>query len=223
MTQQTGAPASLRLALVDDHELVREGLRALLDAHPDSGVEVVYSGMVVADAVRSRPTVVLLDVELGPSAADVAVNTATCRDAGLPVLLISAFDDPTAIRAGMHAGALGFVPKRVSYGQLMEALDTVAKDELYLSVDLAAMLAAAEETPDLSPRELETLRLYASGLKLSAVAHQLGISPHTAKEYLERVRLKYRQVGRPARTRTELYAAASRDGLLPTERDGAGR
>jgi DNA-binding NarL/FixJ family response regulator len=206
----------LRLAIVDDHELVREGMRALLETQAQDAVEIVYSGDVVAAAIASAPGVILLDVELGPGAADVATNTASCRSAGIPVLLISAYDDAVAIRSGMHAGALGFVPKRVSYGQLMEALSTVAKDELYLSVDLAAMLASAADTPDLSPRELDALRLYASGLKLSAVAHRMGISPHTAKEYLDRVRAKYQQVGRPARTRTELYAAASRDGLLPT-------
>jgi DNA-binding NarL/FixJ family response regulator len=206
----------LRLAIVDDHELVREGMRALLETQAAAAVEIVYSGDAVADAVASGPEVMLLDVELGPGAADVATNTASCRAAGIPVLLISAYDDAVAIRSGMHAGALGFVPKRVSYGQLMEALATVAKDELYLSVDLAAMLASAADAPDLSPRELDALRLYASGLKLSAVAHRMGISPHTAKEYLDRVRTKYQQVGRPARTRTELYAAASRDGLLPS-------
>ena len=81
-------------------------------------------------------------------------------------------------------------------------------------MDLASILASTNDTPDLSPRELDALRLYASGLKLSAVAHRMGISPHTAKEYLDRVRAKYSQVGRPARTRTELYAAATRDGLL---------
>jgi DNA-binding NarL/FixJ family response regulator len=148
----------------------------------------------------------------------VATNTARCRDAGIPVLLISAYDEPAAIRAGMRAGALGFVPKRVSYHQLEEALNCVAADELYLSVDLASMLASAADTPDLSPRELDALRFYASGMKLSAVAHRMGISPHTAKEYLDRVRAKYQQVGRPARTRTELYAAATRDGLLPDEK-----
>lgn len=206
----------LRLAIVDDHELVREGMRALLETQARDAVEIVYSGDVVAEAIACGPGVILLDVELGPGAADVATNTTSCRSAGIPVLLISAYDDAVAIRSGMHAGALGFVPKRVSYGQLMEALTTVAKDELYLSVDLAAMLASAADTPDLSPRELDALRLYASGLKLSAVAHRMGISPHTAKEYLDRVRAKYQQVGRPARTRTELYAAASRDGLLPS-------
>lgn len=213
----------LRLAIIDDHELVREGMRALLETQAPDAVEIVYSGDVVSQAIANGPGVVLLDVELGPGAADVATNTASCRTAGIPVLLISAYDDAVSIRAGMHAGALGFVPKRVSYGQLMEALSTVARDELYLSVDLAAMLASAADTPDLSPRELDALRLYASGLKLSAVAHRMGISPHTAKEYLDRVRAKYQQVGRPARTRTELYAAASRDGLLPAQDDPGSR
>jgi DNA-binding NarL/FixJ family response regulator len=213
----------IRVALVDDHELVREGLSALIDAHPDDDVEVIYSGASVADAKRAAPGIVLLDVDLGPGADPVAHNTSVLVAAGIPVLLISAYDDSVAIRSGIHAGALGFVPKRVTYKQLVEALDTVASDELYLSVDLAAMLASASETPDLSPRELDTLRLYASGLTLAAVAQRIGISPYTAKEYLDRVRTKYRQVGRPARTRTELYAAASRDGLLPGERDASGR
>jgi DNA-binding NarL/FixJ family response regulator len=213
-----GASIAVRLAIVDDHELVREGLRALIEAQGDGSVEICYSGAMVAEAVTARPTVALLDVELGPGSADVATNTAVFDAAEVPVLLISAFDDPLTIRAGMRAGALGFVPKRVTYEQLMEALMTVAKDELYLSIDLASMLASASDTPDLSPRELDALRLYASGLKLSAVAHRMGISPHTAKEYLDRVRTKYREVGRPVATRTELYAAASRDGLLPPER-----
>ena len=120
-------------------------------------------------------------------------------------------------RQGLASGALGFVPKRVSYDVLSEALVTAARGELFLSVDLASILASAPEAPELSPRELDALRLYASGLKLAAVARRMGISPHTAKEYLDRVRAKYGQVGRQARTRTELYAAAARDGLLDPE------
>ena len=78
---------------------------------------------------------------------------------------------------------------------LVEALSTVYTDELYLSVDLASILAAAVGTPDLSPRESEALRLYASGLSMTAVARRLEISPHTAKEYLDRVRAKYASGG----------------------------
>jgi DNA-binding NarL/FixJ family response regulator len=204
----------MRVALVDDHELVREGLRALIRAHADDDVAVVYSGDSIEAARDAAPSVVLLDVNLGPDTDPVGPNTAAFVDAGIPVLMISAFDDATAVRSGLRAGALGFVPKSVSYESLIEALRSAAAGELYLSVDLASILTSAAETPDLSPRELDALRLYASGLKLTAVAHRMGISPHTAKEYLDRVRTKYQQVGRPARTRTELYVAASRDGLL---------
>lgn len=210
----------MRLALIDDHELVREGLRALIATQDDDEVEIVYSGDSVAEALACAPGVVLLDVDLGPGSAPVGVSTEVFTSAGIPVLLISAFDDAPAVRSGLKSGALGFIPKRVSYDTLIEALRTAAAGELYLSVDLASILASANDTPDLSPRELDALRLYASGLKLAAVAHRMGISPHTAKEYLDRVRAKYSLVGRPARTRTELYAAAARDGLLGADPHG---
>ena len=134
--------------------------------------------------------------------------------ADVATLLISSNEDSVSIRSGLNAGALGFVPKRVSYQTLVEALSSVAAGEIYLSVDLAAILAATVEKPDLSPRELDALRLYASGLTLNSVARRMGISPHTAKEYLDRVRNKYGQLGREARTRTELYVMAQDDGLL---------
>lgn len=208
-------PDVVRLAIVDDHELVRDGLRALIERNQHADLEIVYCGADVAAAVRHRPTVTLLDIELGPGTDSVTVNTQALIAGGSAVLLISAHDGPVLIRDAMQAGALGFVPKRVSYGQLVEALDTVARDELYLSFDLASMLASAADAPDLSSRELDALRLYASGLKVAAVARRMGISPHTAKEYLDRVRTKYQQLGRPVHTRTELYAAAARDGLIP--------
>lgn len=204
----------MRLALIDDHELVREGLRALIAENAPDAWVMAYSGDDPRQAAIAGADVALLDVELGDGAPSVAQSTALLLDAGAAVLLISAFDDAASIRAGLSAGALGFVPKRVSFGALREALETVSRGELYLSVDLASILAAGDPIPDLSPRELDALRLYASGLKLAAVAHRMGISPHTAKEYLDRVRAKYAQVGRQARTRTELFAAAQRDGLL---------
>jgi DNA-binding NarL/FixJ family response regulator len=204
----------MRLALIDDHELVREGLAALIASQAPDEITIVYSGADVSEAVDKEPSVALLDVDLGPGSPPVQDGTGVLCAAGIDVLLISAFDDAAAVRAGLRAGALGFIAKRVSYETLMDALHTAARGELYLTVELAAIIATAVDTPELSPRELDALRLYASGLKLSAVAHRMGISPHTAKEYLDRVRTKYAQVGRPARTRTELYAAATRDGLL---------
>lgn len=205
----------LRVGIVDDHELVREGLKSLLLQDGVGGVVVAYCGDDPAACAAAGVDVALLDVDLGPDAAPVDEATEVIVAAGAGVLLVSAFEDARSIRRGLGAGALGFVPKRVSFEVLEQALQTVAGQELYLSVDLAAILAAAVETPDLSPRELDALRLYAAGLSMTAVGRKMGISPHTAKEYLDRVRAKYAAVGRTARTRTELYAAARTDGLLP--------
>lgn len=206
------AEEPLSVAVIDDHELVRDGLTALIGGQ--GLAEIRYSGGSVQAAAESGAQVALLDIDLGPQAPGVAQSTAILRGAGTQVLLISAFEEPAAVRGAMREGALGFIPKRASFEVLSEALTTVAAGELFLSVDLASILAASGEMPSLSPRELDALRLYASGLKLAAVAHRMGVSPHTAKEYLDRVRAKYAAVGRRARTRTELYVEAQRDGLL---------
>lgn len=203
-----------RIAVIDDHELIREGLKALLEREGNRIGEVVYAGESPAAAVACQPDVALLDVDLGPGAPTIQESVALLLGVGSRVLLISAFEDAVSVRAALDCGALGFVPKRASFEVLLEAVHTVAGGELYLSVDLASILAAGVETPDLSPRELDALRLYASGLKLTAVAHRMGISPHTAREYLDRVRVKYANLGRSARTRTELYVQAAKDGLL---------
>lgn len=205
---------ALRVAIVDDHALVRQGLESLLTQDATWHVDVVYSGDQPIEAARGSVDVVLLDVDLGPQAAPLTESVHILRESAAGVLLVSAFENARAIRSGLAAGALGFVPKRASFEVLQEAMRTVAAEELYLSVDLASILAAAVDSPDLSPRELDALRLYASGLSMTAVGRKMGISPHTAKEYLDRVRSKYAAVGRTARTRTELYAAARTDGLL---------
>lgn len=212
----------LRIAVIDDHELVREGFAALLRNQESSVADVVYSGFDVDAAAATGPDVALLDIDLGQTGGPVGDAVLALRAAGAEVLLISAFEDPVSVRAALEVGALGFVPKRVSFETLLEAIDTVSRGELFLSVDLASILAAARDTPNLSPRELDALRLYASGLKLTAVAHRMEISPHTAKEYLDRVRAKYTNMGRQARTRTELYVAANRDGLLEPAAPGDG-
>lgn len=209
----------LRIAVVDDHELVREGLVALLTSSLIPPAEVTYSGAELSACIDSDPDIVLLDVDLGVASAPVAHNVTQIVNAFIPVLMISSHDNSDAIRSGLAAGALGFIPKSVSLHTLNQALKSVIDGDLYLSVDLAAILSDSAQThnaekPELSPRELDALRLYATGLTLNAVARKMNISPHTVKEYLDRVRTKYSQVGREARTRTELYVAAQDDGLL---------
>jgi len=208
------AQGALRVVVIDDHELVREGLVSLMTRDFPNELEVVYSGEAVTLPAQLHADVVLLDVDLGSTSRSVEVNVAQLIAADHNVLLMSANEDSFAIRRGLQEGALGFIPKRVSAHDLLVALQSVAAGEMYLSVDLAAILANAKDRPDLSPREIDTLRLYAAGLTLTAVAHRMGISPHTAKEYLDRIRRKYELIGRSARTRTELYVVASDDGIL---------
>ena len=202
------------ISIIDDHELVREGLRALIERQVQGPTPVRYCGPSPNQAALALAQVALLDVNLGPAGPPVVESVEALQRTGTGVLLMSAYEDPVSVRDALRVGALGFVPKRVSFEVLATAVSTAARGELYLSIDLASILASAAETPDLSPRELDALRLYASGLKLAAVAHRMGVSPHTAREYLDRVRVKYANVGRAARTRTELYAEAARDGLL---------
>lgn len=232
---------AIRLAIVDDHPLVREGLASLLTANPSTAnpstdsdsrdsdssannstannvtaheVEVTYAGEDLVQALATTPHVVLLDVDLGPGTRPVAEAVALCTGGGVGVVLISAHASASTVLAGLRAGAAGFVPKRAPTQDVVAAVQDAALGLIHLTPDLATMLADDVERPALSPQELAALRLYASGLKLSAVSRRMGVSPHTVKEYLDRVRSKYDAAGRPARTRTELFWAAQRDGLI---------
>lgn len=206
----------VRVAVVDDHALVRDGIAALLRG-ADAGalrVDMSYVGESVTEAITSRPEVLLLDIHLGDGAPTLTESVQAAVGAGAQVLLLSATASASTVLSGLRAGALGFVPKRASLEELIDAVCDVVRGEVHLTTDLAAMLTADEDRPALSAQELAALRLYASGLKIATVARRMDVSPHTVKEYLDRVRAKYAQAGRQARTRTELYAAAQRDGLL---------
>jgi DNA-binding NarL/FixJ family response regulator len=209
--------SSMRVIIIDDHELVREGLVSLITHCFPDHITVIFSGGNLESLGGLTCDVVLLDIDLGPGSNPVEVNVAELVAVNHNVLLISSGEDSIAIRRGLNAGALGFIPKRVSTEVLFSALETVAAGEMFLSVDLASILANAPDRPELSPRETDALRLYAAGLTLVAVAHRMEISPHTAKEYLDRVRRKYELIGRSARTRTELYVVALDDGILNSE------
>lgn len=209
---------TLRVAVIDDHPLVRDGIAALLDGVvvDDETVRVCYVGEDVRSAALAEPTVVLLDIHLGDESVPLSEAIRISIAAGAHVLLLSATATASTVLSGLRAGALGFIPKRATSEELSAAISEVARGEVHLTSDLAAVLSADVERPNLSAQELTALRLYASGLKIATVARRMDVSPHTVKEYLDRVRSKYASAGRQARTRTELYAAAQRDGLLET-------
>jgi DNA-binding NarL/FixJ family response regulator len=208
----------ITIALVDDHELVRAGLVAWLAAHTDM-IDVLASAPSIPD-LRTGPgwgaDVVLLDLNLGDGSA-VADNIAALVAAGSRVVVVSENERPSAVEHALRAGALGYVPKSANAAAMVEAIEAVRDGATYMTQALAlALLAApAVRRPELSPRELRTLQLYAGGMPLKSVARRLGISEGAVKSYVDRIREKYLRVGREAPTKIDLYQRAVEDGFLP--------
>lgn len=200
-----------RLAILDDHELFAEALTVWARDHFDD-LDVVYAGADPA-CVPVGTDLVLLDIDLGEGSRPAEEVTADLVAAGTAVILVSALGDAARIRPAVASGALGYVPKRAGAETLDEAIEAALRGESYVSPDLAAVMMA-DDTPDLSAQESAALRLYASGLKLESVARRMNVSPATVREYLARVRRKYAGVGRQVRTKSDMYAAALRDGLI---------
>lgn len=207
---------SFTVAIVDDHVLVRECLEIVCCEHPD--VRVVYCGDSLTELARIHPAprLVLLDLDLG----SVKVGEDDARailERGSAVIAVSAMAVPESVRALLRVGITGFVSKNETSRTLRKAIDSTMRGESWTSPNLAALLARLPERPQLSEQELTALTLYASGLKLSSVARQMGVKTSTAKEYIERVREKYAAVGRPAPTKIHLRSAAQQDGLMESE------
>jgi DNA-binding NarL/FixJ family response regulator len=210
-----------RIALVDDHTLVRQALAQALTDCPDIDIDVVLQSDDV-DAVLTlepAPDLVLLDLFLGDHEAS-ASDVRALMDRGSKVLVVSALGSPATVRAMLDAGVAGFLSKRESTDTLIAAVTAVLVGGTWTTPELASILASdnGPDRPELSPQERRVLTLYASGLTLTSVAHQLGIKPGTVREYLERIRAKYDATGRTVRTKTELYQQALRDGILEPPR-----
>lgn len=212
------APVGIRVAIVDDHRLMLDGLSTWLTTRADD-LDVVVAVTRFRDLIRHPRfpvDVVLLDIDLGDDVPAGAKIVELCA-AGVAVVVISTFSDPRRVRECVSAGALGYVPKSENADEMAHAVRSAARGEGYVTPALAAMLVADEHEepgPALSPQERRALVLYASGLPLKTVARQLDISVETAKTYLTRVREKYAHAGREARTKIALHRRAVEDGLL---------
>lgn len=206
------------MAIVDDHLMFAEGLRSWLGDHAPS-VSVEYLGADPASALgmAEELDVVLLDIDLGPRAPRAADTVEAFSAAGVPVLLVSAVVRGTALREALLSGAGGYVSKASEPDVLLNLLRQVAQGNYILTREIAEAMYSPN-LPEFSGQELRALQLYAQGLTLKAVARSMGVSQHTAKEYLDRVRAKYSAIGRSARTKAELQAAAREDGLLDGEK-----
>jgi two-component system, NarL family, nitrate/nitrite response regulator NarL len=206
------------VAAVDDHPIILDSVAGWVRAE-QGDIRVVATAPTVdalLDGPGRRADVVLLDLELGDGTT-AAGNVAAILAAGPEVLVLSASEQPLAVRAAIHAGARGYALKNEQADQIRSAIREVAAGRDWISPRLAYILATdnAADRPTLSQQERRALQLYATGLPMKSVAKLMAISEETVKQYLGRVRRKYSLAGRAAPTKLELYHRAVEDGHLP--------
>ena len=209
-------PRGFRIGLVEDHEAVALGVAAMLAEQPD--LHLVAMAKSVAELLPQAAglDLVVLDLRLEDGSSPRS-NVEQLRGAGLRTLVFTGAENPFLVRSAARAGVLGVMRKSEPSSTVIAAMRAAAAGELVVTTEWSA---AIDGDPDLeeaglSPRQLEVLELYASGESADRVAKITGLSVQTVNDYLQRIRQKYANVGRHARTKTELYKRAVEDGYLP--------
>ena len=207
-----------RFVILEDHPLVREALADRLVLHLGD-IQLVYVGDSVSSALSAidqyGAECIVLDLDLNDSVSPI-VNVVSLAETGVPVLIVSALGDGTTIRAAFAAGVTGYISKSAEPEEFVVAIEAALRGDKYTSPEAAAaMLADSDSLVDLSDQERRAMVLYASGLKMRAVARHMGVSESTAREYVRRLRTKYEKAGAPLPSKTELYRMAQREGILP--------
>ncbi len=201
----------IRVLVVDDHPVVRQGLRTFLDVQDDLEVvgESADGESCVDDAERLRPDVVLLDLRM-PGADGVSALHGL-RAAGNParVLVITSFTEPSAVLPAVRAGASGYVYKDIDPPALAAAIRSVHAGHVLLHPDVARLLAAGEARPggaDLTARERDVLAEVARGRSNREIARELSLSEKTVKTHVSAILGK---LGVQDRTQAALHAVRS--------------
>ena len=212
-------PVRVRLALLDDHEVLLDSLGSWIAANaPD--FELVLSASTWLQLVHSDnfPTdLVFLDFQL-KEPVSIEARVRTCRAAGAKVIVLSSLDSRESRDRALDAGAALFLSKSLPMQEVMDAARGV------MGVDIDASLkrdwrplpvgATQQTRPKLSAGEVVALKLYVSGFSTVEVASQMNVQYETAKTYLRRVREKYAKANRPASKKSELIRRAAEDGYL---------
>lgn len=209
-------PERVRVAIVDDHEAVRIGFASMSESE---GLELVGNAPTVREAVSQINgrdcQVAVLDLSLADGSL-VDENVRQLIACGCAVLICSIADRATLMRTALRAGAVAIVPKSQPMSYLVALVRLAAEGAILNNPETSAILDADVDFKDanLSPKERQVLSLYASGMSLKQVAAQLDVKQSSAKEHIDRVRVKYARLGREAHTKLDLYRLAIADGLI---------
>jgi len=205
--------ADIRVLVVDDHPVVRQGLRSFLDVQPDITVvgEAADGAACVAAAEELRPDVVLLDLRMPDADGLAALRGLREHENPARVLVITSFTDPAAVAPAVRAGAAGYVYKDIDPPALAAAIRAVHAGHVLLHPDVAGLLAAGDgpRAAALTAREREVLIEIGRGRSNREIARALALSEKTVKAHVSAVLAK---LGVPDRTQAALHAV--RAGLV---------
>lgn len=208
---------TLRLIVVDDHDLFRTGLATLLGAEP--GIEVIAQAsggaMAIRLAAELRPDAILMDVRMPDVSGPKATRQIVANDPSVRVLALTVASEDRDIAEVLEAGAVGFLAKDTPVESLVVAIRAAVKGGAWLSPRAADVVlgrlrdappAHEQDSPELarlSARELDVLRLIASGMENAEIARELSISPRTAKNHVSNILTKLEL---PSRVQAAVYA-----------------
>jgi DNA-binding NarL/FixJ family response regulator len=206
----------ITVLIAEDHTLVREGTREILEHARDLSVvaEAERGDQALALIRELAPDVALVDLRLPGLSGIEAARQAVEAGLATRVVILSAFDDEEYVAAALDAGAAGYLLKTIPSAELLEAVRRVRAGEVVLQPALAARLASRlrRQPARLSPREQEVMRLLRRGMPNKTIARDLGISERTVENHLRHI---FEKLGVSSRTEAVVYALSHH--LIPGE------
>jgi two-component system invasion response regulator UvrY len=206
----------LNILIVDDHPIVRAGLRRLLAGQPGTEVREAASGRQALSLFKEdRPALVILDLNLPGLGGIEVIGRLKTADTDARVLVLSMHDDDTHVLRALQAGAAGYISKTAPPDQILEAIRRVAEGDTYIEHEIAQRLvfsnirASSQALDHLSSRDLEILRLLAEGCSLSQIADTIGVSYKTVANNCTQIKAKL-----GATSAADLIRVALRSGLV---------
>lgn len=213
-----GTETAIRVLIVDDHAVVRQGLFGFLDAEPDLDVvgdaangQEALDVLAELDTKELRPDVVLMDIQMEPLDGIETTRRIRALFDDVEVVALTSFGDEELVRAAFEAGAAGYLLKDADADDVAHAIRAAHRGEVDIDPTVARLLAGSLRAPPkddaaeaLTARELDVLRLIARGEPNKAIAAELGITERTARSHVSKILSKLRLT---SRTQAALWAA----------------
>ncbi len=212
-----------RLAIVEDHELTRQGLESMLNDNADFNVIASAANvpeLFTALGRKRKVDLVVLDLRLSDESQPID-NVEKIEELTDNIVVLSSLESPYLLRQVLKTSVAEVLSKTQPSEEVVAAIRRTLSGKPAISTEMAAAMDGDPllEAVDLSDRQREVLELYASGEPAKRVARLTGLKQDTVNDYLNRVRQKYSSVGRDTFTKLELYQRAQEDGFLPGPTD----